>query len=393
MNSNIKNASVAVVAADDDILLFFDSVFAEELRLKLFLSFQMKELLRRADDFDCVFVDTRTVLFEKDEGRWQTVCRTFKNRIFILSDDYENIDLEDTSASPRVIPYPFTKKDFFMFFNKARGAALSEKYKSKAKSKKPDAAALSKIPEFSRLLGSCEKVNDIKRKILMVADTDTPLVFFGESGTGKTLAAQIAHDISRRRNKPFVIANMANGNQEFFESILFGNVKGAFTDARDREGLFKKADGGTLFMDEIAELPVECQAKLLRVIETGLFRPVGSDEECKSDVRLIFATNADLRALVRKNLFREALYWRIVDFPIEVPALRDRLEDFPLLVQNELKEIQKKWGKEFSITQAALDRMNECEWPGNFRQFKACLRRAAILSRDTGVIDEDAISF
>ena len=255
------------------------------------------------------------------------------------------------------------------------------------------AAELKMVPQFSRLVGSCEKLNEIKRKILMVADTDTPLIFFGESGTGKTLAAQIAHELSLRKNKPFVIANMANGNAEFFESNLFGNVRGAFTDARDREGLFKKADTGTLFMDEIAELSLDCQAKLLRVIETGLFRPVGSDEEFKCDARLIFATNADLRQMVSKRLFREDLYWRIVDFPIEVPALRERREDFPLLVQNELVEIQKRSARPYSITNEAVQKMRQCEWPGNFRQFKACLRRAAILCRHTGVIDEDAITF
>ncbi len=259
--------------------------------------------------------------------------------------------------------------------------------------KKVSSDVFKMVPEFSRLLGSCERLNDIKRKILMVADIDTPLVFFGESGTGKSMAAQIVHDISRRRDKPFVIANMANGNKDLFESILFGNVRGAFTDAKNRDGLFKKADGGTLFMDEIAELSLDCQAKLLRVIETGLFRPVGCDEEFQSDVRLIFATNADLRSMVKKNLFREDLYWRIVDFPIVIPSLRERRDDFPLLVENELMEIKRKWAMSFSITQAAVDKITGCDWPGNYRQFKSCMRRAAILSRDTGVIDEDAISF
>ena len=146
-------------------------------------------------------------------------------------------------------------------------------------------------------------------------------------------------------------------------------------------------------MDEIADLSLECQAKLLRVIESGVFRPVGSDEECKADVRLIFATNANLESMVRKKLFREDLYWRIVDFPIMVPALRERLEDFPVLIESELKEIQKKMGKVFSITPDAVQKMRGYDWPGNFRQFKACLRRAAVLSRDTGTIDCDAISF
>lgn len=394
MFPKIHNASIAVVAQDDDILLFFECVFEEEFNLSLFSDAQISEILKSPDDYDYVMIDTPTAERERTSGCWMNIYRNFKDRLFVLTTVSQISDYYQKFAdTARSIPYPFTKNIFFLSMKKAleECGLLSEQ--TFHVEKKIDPEAFKTIPEFSSLLGSCQKMNEIKQKLLMVAGTDTPLVFFGESGTGKTMAAKIAHDISDRKGKPFVIANMANGNKELFESILFGNVRGAFTDARDRDGLFKKANGGTLFMDEIADLSIECQAKLLRVIETGMFRPVGSDEEFKSDARLIFATNADLKALVRKRLFREDLYWRIVDFPIEIPSLRERREDFPLLVNNELKEMQKKWKRPYSITEDALEKMRECEWPGNFRQFKACLRRAAILSRDTGVIDADAISF
>ncbi|MCR5045834.1 MAG: sigma 54-interacting transcriptional regulator [Treponema sp.] len=393
MLSKINNASFAVVASDNDILLFFECVFEEEVKLSLFLATQVSELLRKPNEYDYIFIDTPTAFKEKTGGCWRLICELYKDRIFILTALSEIPDyFKNFSEHAKSIPYPFTKSNFLLFFNKALEECPSEE-KTERRFNKNENEALDRIPEFSRLLGSCQKVNEIKRKLLMVADTDTPIVFFGESGTGKTLTAKIAHDLSLRKKESFVIANMANGNRELFESILFGNVKGAFTDARDREGLFKKADKGTLFMDEIAELSLECQAKLLRVIETGLFRPVGSDEEFQSDVRLIFATNANLNLLVKKKLFREDLYWRIVDFPIEVPALRERVEDFPLLVTYELEEIKRKWDMSFSITGKALEKMIGYEWPGNFRQFKACIRRAAILSRNSCVIDEDAISF
>ena len=394
MPSKINNASIAVLASDDDILLFFECVLAEELNLSLYLDFQIENVLQRRNEFDCLLIDFSTAIRQKRMGQWPALKKVFGDKIFILTHSAEIFDCRtEFESEAKLFPYPFTKRAFYLFFNGVFFEPLNKSPRPKKAKPQIDEKALRTVPQFSRLLGSCEKLNEIKRKILMVADTDTPLIFFGESGTGKTMAAQIVHELSLRKNKPFVIANMANGNKEVFESILFGSVRGAFTDARDRDGLFKKADTGTLFMDEIAELSLECQAKLLRVIETGIFRPLGSDEEFKSDVRLIFATNADLRAMVKKRLFREDLYWRIVDFPIEVPALRERREDFQLLIEKELLEIKKKLPQDFSITEEAVEKMRECEWPGNFRQFKACLRRAAILSRDTGVIDEDAISF
>lgn len=394
MLSQIANASAAVIASDDDVLLFFECVFGEELNLTLCMDCQVEKVLQRQKEFVFVMIDVTTALREQKIGRWDLLCQVFEGRIFTLVDQYESNDYRySLSQKSKWMPYPFTKASFSQVLKCGLPKIFFPSAAPKKSKPQIDCEALKMVPQFSRLIGSCEKVNDIKRKILMVADTDTPLMFFGESGTGKTMAAQIAHELSLRKDKPFVIANMANGNKELFESALFGNVRGAFTDARDRQGLFKKADTGTLFMDEIAELSLECQAKLLRVIETGIFRPVGSDEEFKSDARLIFATNADLPALVRKKLFREDLYWRIVDFPIHIPPLRERREDFPLLVENELREIQKKSARSYSITKEAVEKMTFCEWPGNFRQFKACLRRAAILCRDTGVIDEDAISF
>lgn len=258
---------------------------------------------------------------------------------------------------------------------------------------KNQASLFSSIPQFSRLTGNSKKINEIKEKILLVADTSVTLIFFGESGTGKTIAAQIAHEISCRKDKPFVVVNMGNSNKDLIESVLFGTVRGAFTDAKSREGLFKTAEGGTLFMDEIADLSLESQAKILRVIETGFFRPVGSDEEIQSDVRLIFATNTDLKQMVEEGKFREDLYWRIMDFPIVIPALRERAEDIPDLAEDSLSEIKSRLNIDFKITGEAMEKLCSGKWPGNFRQFKSCIRRAALLSRHTGIIDHEAIIF
>lgn len=392
MFSKINNASAAIVASDNDVHLFFECVFEKELNMQMYFEDQTDRVLENQDNFDFVIIDSRTFFLLKVQEQLRHFCKVFANRLYVLIDSngHANRSLK-LGQDARAIPYPFIKKDFYSIVDVSKKRRHPET--DAQKKKKEQEVNFGDIIQFARMLGSSEKINEVRRKILMVADTDLPLMFLGESGTGKTMAAQIAHELSTRKDKPFVIANMANVREEFMESALFGNVRGAFTDARDREGLFKKANGGTLFMDEIADLSLECQSKLLRVIESGYFRPVGSDEECKTDVRLIFATNADLTDLVYRKLFREDLYWRIVDFPIEVPALRERLEDFPLLIENELKELKKKWGKTFSITNGAVRKMRGYDWPGNFRQFKACLRRAAVLSRDTGTIDYEEISF
>ncbi len=392
MFSKINKASIAVISGNPDVHLFFSFVFEEELDMQMYLDSQIYGVLYDQECFDFLIIDAQTALKENRRGCWKKICDLFKNNVLVLiSVGEEKYFNDQLFQAVKTIFYPFTKKDFYTALGErmASSAALCSAPVSLS-GPTPD---FDDIPQLARLIGSSEKINEVRRKILMVADTNMPMIFLGESGTGKTMAAKIAHDLSLRKDKPFVIANMASVKSELIESALFGNVRGAYTDARDRSGLFKSADGGTLFMDEIAELSLECQAKLLRVIETGIFRPIGSDQEVKSDVRLIFATNADLQSLVRKRRFREDLYWRIVDFPITVPALRERMEDFPLLIESELKEIQKVVGKSFLITKEAIQKMSSCDWPGNFRQFKSCLRRAAILSRDTCTIDHEAISF
>ncbi|MBR5965888.1 MAG: sigma-54-dependent Fis family transcriptional regulator [Treponema sp.] len=394
MFSKINNASVAVVAYDSDVHLFFECVFEHEFNMEMFYDIQVETVLKKHQSFDLIITDIAAAVKLRDKGLWDTFCETVNKRFFVLAGSKILPEFQKKFGTEvKTISYPFTKKRFYSCIGSDNAAVLRKGRINQSIKIKNFDCNFDNILQFASLLGSSERLNEVRKQILMVADTDLPLIFYGESGTGKTMVAKIAHELSLRKDKPFVIANMANARNELMESSLFGNVRGAFTDARDREGLFKKADGGTLFMDEIADLSLECQAKLLRVIESGVFRPVGSDEECKADVRLIFATNANLESMVRKKLFREDLYWRIVDFPIMVPALRERLEDFPVLIESELKEIQKKMGKVFSITPDAVQKMRGYDWPGNFRQFKACLRRAAVLSRDTGTIDCDAISF
>ena len=378
--------SIAVVAEDGDVLVFCELVLAENFNVELFLSSEFNSFLMKLKTFNYIFIDMLSVRRMKRNGIWDSFFQGLQGSIFILTTQNDVYDFHTESLNCfDTLPYPFTDKTVSLTLNKNKLQERNLVLNSEN--------VFSHPPEFRRLVGNSKKVIEIKQKILLVADIDVPLIFFGESGTGKTVTAQIVHKISRRRDKPFVVANMGNGNKELLESVLFGTVRGAFTDAKSREGLFKVADGGTLFMDEIANLPLDAQAKLLRVIETGIFRPLGSDEEVRTDVRLIFATNANLKQMVRQGAFREDLFWRIFGFPIEVPPLRERAEDIPDLTKSILNEMKIVLNTDFKITNAALKKLCSGEWPGNFRQFKTCLMQAGILSRHTGIIDQESIIF
>lgn len=386
MLKNLNSRSIAVIAEDGDVLVFCELVLSENFNVELFFVSEFNSFLTKLETFNYIFIDIPSMRQMKRKGIWDSFFQGLQGRIFILTTQNDVYDfLDESKDCVDILPYPFTDRTVSAVLNKCKSQKENAVLNSEDVFPQP--------PEFRRLVGNSKKVAEIKQKILLVADVDVPLIFFGESGTGKTVTAQIVHKISRRRDKPFVVANMGNGNKELLESVLFGTVRGAFTDAKPRDGLFRIADGGTLFMDEIANLPLDAQAKLLRVIETGVFRPLGSDEEIQTDVRLIFATNADLKQMVKQGAFREDLFWRIFGFPIEVPPLRERAEDIPELTKSILNEMKSILNMDFKITNAALKKLCSGEWPGNFRQFRTCLMQAGILSRHTGIIDHEAIIF
>jgi len=233
-----------------------------------------------------------------------------------------------------------------------------------------------------RIIGESARMREVFRLIERVAPTDKPVLIQGESGTGKELVARALQQQSHRASKPFVTINCAALPEQLVESELFGHRKGAFTGANeDRAGLFEVADGGTLFIDEIGELPGALQPKLLRALEDGSIRRVGSHREQKVDVRLIAATNRTLSDEVAAGRFREDLYYRINVMSLELPPLRKREGDIPLLIQSML-------GKDWKITEDAQRVLEECPWPGNVRQLKNAIERAQILA-DNNLITLD----
>ena len=235
---------------------------------------------------------------------------------------------------------------------------------------------------FGDLIGSSPAINLITRQIELVANTDSTVLILGESGTGKEVVAREIHRCSRRPNRPLIKVNCAAIPRELYESEFFGHSKGSFTGAlRDRIGRFELADGGTLFLDEIGEIPLDMQAKLLRVLQEGELERIGEERTRKVNVRIIAATNRDLRAEAESGRFRQDLYYRLSVFPLELPPLRRRLEDVPLLAEHFLSRFSRQLGKsQFKLTLANIQDLQRYSWPGNVRELQHVLERACIVA-------------
>jgi len=240
--------------------------------------------------------------------------------------------------------------------------------------------------QTTQIIGSSPAFQKVMEQVRMVAATCANVLILGESGTGKELIASAIHEQSDRSNKPFVRVNCASVPKDLFESEFFGHVRGAFTGAiKDRVGRFELARDGTLFLDEVGEIPLDLQAKLLRVIQEGQFERVGDDRTRTVNVRLICATNRDLEAEAKAGRFREDLYYRLSVFPINLPPLRERAEDIPPLAEHFLRRAAERLGMPTPrLTKEHLKQLSEYEWPGNVRELQNAIERAAILSRSDG---------
>ncbi|MBW2368744.1 MAG: sigma 54-interacting transcriptional regulator, partial [Deltaproteobacteria bacterium] len=233
---------------------------------------------------------------------------------------------------------------------------------------------------FHEIIGQSKPIKNILSKINQVAATDATVLILGETGTGKELVARAIHNNSRRKNRPLVKVNCATLSPNLIESELFGHEKGAFTGAHMRKlGRFEAANGTTLFLDEIGELPIELQAKLLRVVQDGEFERIGSVKTIKVDVRIITATNRDLEEEVRNGRFRQDLLYRLNVYPITIPPLRKREPDIPLLVNWFVMGHSKKLEKKIkAIPQEVMERLTRYHWPGNVRELENLIERAVI---------------
>jgi len=240
---------------------------------------------------------------------------------------------------------------------------------------------------FRSLGGKSKSVKKVRRMVEKVADTEANVLIMGDSGSGKEVVARNIHYQSSRRNKPFVPINCGAIPADLLESELFGHEKGAFTGAiSTRQGRFEMAEGGTLFLDEIGDMSLPMQVKLLRVLQERTFERVGSNKTMTADVRIIAATHVDLEVAIGAGRFREDLYYRLNVFPIEMPALRERTEDLPMLISDLTERLEHEGGVGISLTQSAVDSLSQYSWPGNVRELANLIERLSILYPN-GVID------
>jgi len=280
------------------------------------------------------------------------------------------------------LPKPFDLKELIAIVSRALAAPSRKRATPEAE----------QSDERLPLIGRSGAMQEIYRIIARLTQADLTVMISGESGTGKELVARALHDYGKRRNGGFVAVNMAAIPKELIESELFGHERGAFTGATGRGvGRFEQAEGGTLFLDEIGDMPLEAQTRLLRVLQQGEYTTVGGRVPIKTDVRIIAATNRDLRQLIQQGLFREDLFYRLNVVPMRLPPLREHNEDIPDLVRHFLRKAEAEGLPLKRLDAAATERLKTHTWPGNVRELENLIRRLVVLNPDE-VINEDAIA-
>jgi two-component system response regulator AtoC len=331
----------------------------------------------RADEHDVVLTDIRMPRLD-GLGFTRRLLEKDPDAVVVVMSAYGDIQVALDALEAGAVDYlnkPFQPDEVFL-----RLSIAMERWRLRAENKRLRQVVGSR-DSFERLAAASEPMQVIKETLRRVAPHRSSVLFMGESGTGKEVLARALHQASNRAAEAFVPVNCGAVPEHLLESEFFGHLRGAFTDAhRDRKGLFDEASSGTLFLDEVGELPLSMQVKLLRALQEGRVRPVGGDREHPVDVRVICATNADLAARVRDGRFREDLYYRLNTFTIEVPPLRTRLADLELLVGQMLKSLaaeSRRRSLEISPAVWALFRAHP--WPGNIRQLGNVLEAATVL--------------
>jgi DNA-binding NtrC family response regulator len=354
----------------------------EGYRVKTAYSGKQALLLLEQESFDILFTDLKMTemggmeLLETLRSRFPDVVPVVITGYATIASAVETMKL----GAFDYLPKPFTPDEM---------AAVAKKAWNKRQNL-VETRAISKgeaLPSFCGIVGKSPAIQEIFRMIRKVAPTSSTVLIVGETGTGKELVARAIHTVSPRNEHRFCAVDCGTLSVELLESELFGHVKGAFTGAvANKQGIFEAADHGTVFLDEICNINLEIQGKLLRFIQEREFLPVGGTETKRVDIRLVFATNRDLEKMVAEGSFREDLYYRLYVYPIHLPPLRERREDIPVLAYHLLAKMQEQSGKTVrTISDAALKLLEQYDWPGNVRQLESAIERAVISCDGTSI--------
>jgi len=364
----------ALVVDDEKNIVEILSFILDEENFYVDKAYSFKEALEKKENYDLVFIDIRL-----PDGSGLDLIPIIRSKsadtqivmITAFADTKTAVEAIKKGALD-YITKPFEVADIKNIINKVKSKLIVEK------------KLLSEEETKDIITGVSKQVKTIREAVRKVAPYDINVLITGESGTGKEVLAKAIHDISPRKDKPFIAVNCAAIPQDLLESELFGYKKGAFTGAdKDKKGLIEEADRGTLFLDEIGEMPLSLQAKLLRFLEERKIRPLGSTKEIEVDVRVISATNRDLKKEIEKGNFREDLYYRLSTITLYIPPLRERKEDIPYLVEDLLQELNKKYGKNIQkIDPEFLTYLKTLELKGNIRELRNILEKSVILAED-----------
>lgn len=352
----------------------------------------LKEL--ENDDYDCLIVDLKMGRLGGMEVLRRVKARRPAIKVIVIT-GYSSVpsavEVMKLGAYD-YLPKPFTPEELRAVVGQALAEKMLETENRRLQKEMGSGPVLT-----HQLIGGSPQMKKVVKMVAKVAPTESTVVVCGESGTGKELVARAVHANSLRAGKVFFAVDCGALSKNLLESELFGHRKGAFTGAyKDKEGIFQRADGGTVFLDEIGNIDLDVQGKLLRFLETREFLPLGAARPVKVDVRLIFASNRNLKELVERGLFREDFYYRIFVYPIELPPLRERKEDILPIAYHFLSLFSRKLGREIKgFTDDAIRQMNAFQWPGNVRQLRNVIERATILcegeqirARDLSLSDE-----
>jgi DNA-binding NtrC family response regulator len=388
MKKEAQKLSILIVDDEEDILNVLKLILTKEgYQVDTALDGKQALQLFRKKSYDIVLTDLRMPEIDGMEllERIKEIRPETEVLIMTAYASVESAVLAMKKGAADYIVKPFLNEDV-----KMRIARVAEHIKLK-RDVEVLKQQISQKFEALHFLGNSHQVQQILSLIEQVAPTKSNVLILGESGTGKSLVAELIHKNSPRRDGPFISINCAAIPETLLEAELFGYKKGAFTGAvADKKGLIELANGGTLFLDEIGDLPLGLQAKLLKFLETYEFIPLGDVQKKKVDIRLISATNKNLEKLIEEGKFREDLYYRLSVIEIKIPPLRERKEDIPVLVYYFLEQASKQHNKKIKgITNEALSYLLNYDWSGNVRELRNVIERAVILARDEYILPHD----
>ncbi len=402
MSAQEKKYSILYIDDEPSNLKAFRATFKWDYRIHLALSGTEAIELLKNETIDLIIADQRMPEMTGFDF-FKTIINDHPDPIRIILTGYSDMELLIKAINEcgiyQYLTKPWNEKEMKYVLDKAfeiyqlrrdNKALIEDLKKANEKLQEQNYYLKEEIQldhDFNNIITQSEKFKRILRKVEKVASAKTSVLITGESGTGKELLARAIHNISNRSHQPMIKVNCAALPSELIESELFGHEKGAFTGGISaRKGRFELAHKGTIFLDEIGEMPVDLQAKLLRVIQEGEFERLGSEKTMQVDVRLIAATNRKLEEAVEKGEFREDLFYRLNVFPIQIPSLRERKEDIPLLVKFFLQKYESIVGRAIeNVSTGVIEKLMRYHWPGNIRELENVIERSMIISQGTAL--------